>query len=177
MELRIREWSFFVIGLPRSTYVYLSSIIFSRAHARSLYTFTHVHIREPYLYIIAYFALLPPNTPKNSNFVTCLFSVLYKESVFFLAFFCKNIWSCQKFVVLLHSLLRNKCVSIFYRGFRTLKFRFSFEDLIFLRQTEVDGSNWKIDTISVVQELNENVKWQMSNDKFKNGSRKKFYTW
>ena len=38
---------------------------------------------------------------------------------------------------------------------RTLKFRFSFEDLIFLRQSErKDESDWKIDTISVVQELN-----------------------
>ena len=26
---------------------------------------------------------------------------------------CKNIWSCQKKAVPLHSLLRNKCVSIF----------------------------------------------------------------
>ena len=34
-----------------------------------------------------------------------------------------------------------------------IKIQILFEDLIFLRQTEVDGSNWKIDTISVVQEL------------------------
>ena len=38
---------------------------------------------------------------------------------------------------------------------RTLKLRFSLEDLIFLRQTE-GKSNWKIDTISVVQERNMN---------------------
>ncbi len=28
----------------------------------------------------------------------------YKESAFFSAFFCKNIWSCQKFVLPLHPL-------------------------------------------------------------------------
>ena len=40
----------------------------------------------------------------------------------------------------------------FSTGARTLKFRFSSENLIFLRQTE--GKHlWKIDTISVVQEL------------------------
>ena len=60
----------------------------------------------------------------------------YEESAFFCAFFCKNIWSIQKKAVPLHSLLRNKCVSIFYRKARTLKFRFSYEDLIFLRQTK-----------------------------------------
>jgi hypothetical protein len=59
------------------------------------------------------------------HFVTCLFSMTYKKSAFFLAFFCKNIWSYQKKAVPLHSLLRNKCVSIFYRKARTLKFRFS----------------------------------------------------
>ena len=30
--------------------------------------------------------------------------MIYKESAFFLAFFCKNIWSIQKFVVPLHPL-------------------------------------------------------------------------
>ena len=40
---------------------------------------------------------------------------------------------------------------------RTLKFRFSFEDLIFLRQTQAEQSNWKIDTISVVQEQIESL--------------------
>ena len=40
----------------------------------------------------------------------------YEKKCIFLNFFCKNIWSYQKFVVPLHSLLRNKCVSIFYRS-------------------------------------------------------------
>jgi hypothetical protein len=39
---------------------------------------------------------------------------------------CRNIWSVQKKAVILHPLLRNKCVSIFSRSW-ALKFRFFHE--------------------------------------------------
>ena len=69
-------------------------------------------------------------------FIKRAFTAVCKKKCIFLHFFYKNIWSYQKKAVPLHSLLRNKCVSIFYRKFRTLKFRFTYVDLIFLRQTE-----------------------------------------
>ena len=121
---QIESWTTFQMLF--TTYVYLSSIIYLSAHARPflIYNYTRTRTRT-FLCLIAYFALLPQNTPKNSDFLTRLFSVYYKKSAFFLAFFCKNIWSYQKKAVPLHSLLRNKCVSIFYRKARTLKFRFS----------------------------------------------------
>ena len=102
---------------PHPMRVYLSTINYQLstincaracACARSLYYIYARTRTRAFLCFIAYFALLPQNTPKNSDFVTCLFSVLYKESAFFLAFFCKNIWSYQKKAVPLHSLLRNK---------------------------------------------------------------------
>jgi len=79
----------------------------SRARTFLIYIYARTRT-QAFLCFIAYFALLPQNTPKNSDFVTRLFSMLYKESAFFLAFFCKNIWSYQKKAVPLHSLLRNK---------------------------------------------------------------------
>ena len=57
----------------------------------------------------------PSKTPKNAKILYRWFSMSYEKSAFFLYFFCKNIWSIQKFVVPLHPLLRNKWVSIFYR--------------------------------------------------------------
>ena len=92
---------------PHPMRVYLSTINYSRARPFLIYTYARTRT-QAFLCFIAYFALLPQNTPKNSDFVTRLFSVLYKESAFFLAFFCKNIWSYQKKAVPLHSLLRNK---------------------------------------------------------------------
>jgi len=85
----------------------LSTINYTRARTFLIYIYARTRT-QAFLCFIAYFAFLPQNTPKNSDFVTRLFSVLYKESAFFLAFFCKNIWSYQKKAVPLHSLLRNK---------------------------------------------------------------------
>ena len=77
----------------------------------------------------------------------------YKENAFLGAFFCKNIWSYQKKAVPLHSLLRNKCVSIFYRS-PDIKIQIHLRGPnFFAPNRRIDEANWKIDTISVVQEL------------------------
>ena len=97
------------LGQPMFTY-HLSSIIYARVRAFLIYHSARTRTRA-FLCFIAYFAILPQNTPKNSNFVTRLFSARYKESAFFLAFFCKNIWSYQKKAVLLHPLSLKKRVT------------------------------------------------------------------
>ena len=92
------------------------------------YTPLHARARDPYYNIIyrcwlsaetcsiTYFPKTAQNTPKIPYFVKCVFSIRYKESAKKVHFFCRNIWSIQKKTVPLHSLLRNKCVSIFYRS-------------------------------------------------------------
>ena len=60
----------------------------------------------------------------------------YEESTKKVHFFCKNIWSYQKKAVPLHSLLRNKCVSIFSRRASIKKSESSMKVLIFLRLTK-----------------------------------------
>ena len=58
---------------------------------------------------------LLPKGLKTPNFINHAFSALYEQNAKNKHFFLKNIWSVQRKAVILHSLLRNKCVSIFYR--------------------------------------------------------------
>ena len=89
--------------------------------------------------------------PENANFHKMrIFSTLRKK--------CK-----KKYVFLLYYLVSSQKSSTFALAFEKqmcfdflpevpdIKIKILFEDLIFLRQTE-GKSNWKIDTISVVQE-------------------------
>ena len=79
----------------------------TRACAFLIYNYARTRTRA-FLCFITYYTLYPSKTLKNAHFLNALFSALYKESAFFYAFFCKNIWSYQKKAVPLHSLLRNK---------------------------------------------------------------------
>ena len=116
--LRTREVFF---GMPlffffhHTPYTLHHTPLYTRAHAFLNYIIYRCWLSAKAC-SITYFPKTAQNTPKIPYFVKCVFSIRYKESAKKVHFFCRNIWSIQKKAVPLHSLLRNKCVSIFYRS-------------------------------------------------------------
>jgi hypothetical protein len=106
---------------------------------------THKH------YFSALRHILPENLLKIAKIICAENQPVTKKMHFYVHFFAKIFGHIKKKQYLCTRFWETS-VFRFSTGVRTLKFRISFEVLIFLRQTERKNL-WKIDTISVVQEL------------------------
>ena len=134
--------------------------------ARAFLIIYHTRVHGLYIFMFySIFILAHIKIYQKSYKITCLiFSKLQRKCIFIAFFLQKYLVISKKSCTFALAFEKQVCFD-FLPEARTLKFRFSYEDLIFLRQTERNYL-WKIETISVVQELNESRSWYWVNSQF-----------
>ena len=123
----------------------------SRAHARSLYILIRVRKTPYFAQNTPKWPIWPKMSKNNQKFKVLIIKYLQRKCIFSCIFLQKYLVMskiCSTFALAFE---KQVCFDFLPQG-ADIKIQILFENLIFLRQTERKPL-WKIDTISVVQEL------------------------
>ena len=137
---------------PSSFFVVLLTwTLIMRIRARSLIYYIRVRIEAWTCPIFLFLPFLPKMAQKNAKLHLLKINKLQRKCIFLAFFLQKYLVNSKKSSTFALAFEKQVCFD-FLPEPRTLKSESSMKVLIFLRQSE-GKSNWKIDTISVVQEL------------------------
>ena len=111
-----------------------------RTYARSLYTYIRIreNIANPKNRPIG--PKMPKMAQKSQNFPMLIFRQLQRKCIFYVIFLQKYLVNSKICCTFALAFEKQVCFD-FLPEARTLKFRFTYVDLIFLRQTERDEAN------------------------------------